>query len=642
MSRFQSANAQYAPLPGSFVVMQGIPGDGLANTMDRLPELAPPPHESAAAALRLLFPLPLVSSVLPPARSASTKSQDDFVVVSDDTANSRQHECADEPWLGASQHSAYANDDAHLDYQALVSPVDSARLSQPDDNTTNTNMTATDTQQELLLKDWTNDSRLQEVFQWQEWNESLCHTNNTNNTVSSPLPTTPTCWWACPTTGWLAVFSSPALDQVTHHLAPGTTCVACERVVVSSDVLLPPFLRDELSTTTISSIQQLQPHQLLTNHLQTMCHLKIESPVSGWVVASMNNYPFVAHGLPEAYVDPNIWYWRVTCPAGAFVRGGLELHSDHTATLPRGSLVRVTRKAVNAMGLSRLQVMAFVDPVDSDDANTYDCNDDSDPKAVVVGQQRIEGWCSEFLNPLSGQRGAVLLPVPFPCPVVYRVILKTGAVIRSGVELSSSEIGVAPYGALLTVTGRSFSEHPKDSCIERLRLAGNGGWISCRLNKRPPEKLMVVEFVQLDGSFEPEHAGRFHVEAMRRVQREQQSELTRDSGTRADSNESDGCPPDSTSLAETSENERSSPQSKTTDSSATTQAHYSVAACQRLNRKDDKCLICLSEERTATLVHGESGHIACCLVCARILKARKDPCPVCRIPIDSVIQHFWA
>jgi hypothetical protein len=56
----------------------------------------------------------------------------------------------------------------------------------------------------------------------------------------------------------------------------------------------------------------------------------------------------------------------------------------------------------------------------------------------------------------------------------------------------------------------------------------------------------------------------------------------------------------------------------------------------------NRCLICLSEERTATIVHGETGHIACCLTCARVLKARGDSCPVCREPIDTVIQHFWA
>ena len=39
---------------------------------------------------------------------------------------------------------------------------------------------------------------------------------------------------------------------------------------------------------------------------------------------------------------------------------------------------------------------------------------------------------------------------------------------------------------------------------------------------------------------------------------------------------------------------------------------------------DERCLICLTESRSATIVHGETGHIACCLTCARILKARGD------------------
>jgi len=68
---------------------------------------------------------------------------------------------------------------------------------------------------------------------------------------------------------------------------------------------------------------------------------------------------------------------------------------------------------------------------------------------------------------------------------------------------------------------------------------------------------------------------------------------------------------------------------------------YSAKA-RFLKQQAEKCLICLAEERNATMVHGETGHIACCLVCARILKARGDRCPVCRLPIDSVIQHFWA
>jgi len=74
---------------------------------------------------------------------------------------------------------------------------------------------------------------------------------------------------------------------------------------------------------------------------------------------------------------------------------------------------------------------------------------------------------------------------------------------------------------------------------------------------------------------------------------------------------------------------------------------YSAKACQAVqtHKETDRgnpCVICLSEERTATLVHGGTGHIVCCLQCARVLKAENDPCPVCRLPIDLVIQHFFA
>ena len=49
-----------------------------------------------------------------------------------------------------------------------------------------------------------------------------------------------------------------------------------------------------------------------------------------------------------------------------------------------------------------------------------------------------------------------------------------------------------------------------------------------------------------------------------------------------------------------------------------------------------------TDARNATFVHGETGHIACCLLCARALQARGDSCPVCRLPVDVVIQHFFA
>jgi Zinc finger, C3HC4 type (RING finger) len=231
-------------------------------------------------------------------------------------------------------------------------------------------------------------------------------------------------------------------------------------------------------------------------------------------------------------------------------------------------------------------------------------------------------------------------PVPFPVPALYHVTLPEGAIFRSGIELSSSQIGHAPMGALLTVTGRVYSENPMDQCIERLRQAGDGGWVSVRLNRPPPEDRLVVEMVDIDGSFEPFYPGIFHLDAQHRIRDKQPQD-----GGRQPHKTSRVTP----EISSIDENERCSSSSFGSLEAATCRKAQpsctysaSLSSKQRSRMPDDRCLICLSEERTSTIVHGETGHIACCLVCARILKARGDPCPVCRLPIDVVIQQFWA
>ena len=78
------------------------------------------------------------------------------------------------------------------------------------------------------------------------------------------------------------------------------------------------------------------------------------------------------------------------------------------------------------------------------------------------------------------------------------LLLFAWIVIRSGVEISTAQIGVAPKGTIVSITGRSFSDHPKSCCIERLRLAGGRGWISARLNQALPGDGRIVELIGLD------------------------------------------------------------------------------------------------------------------------------------------------
>jgi len=53
-----------------------------------------------------------------------------------------------------------------------------------------------------------------------------------------------------------------------------------------------------------------------------------------------------------------------------------------------------------------------------------------------------------------------------------------------------------------------------------------------------------------------------------------------------------------------------------------------------------KCIVCLSRPKNATIVHQHTGHVCCCLRCAYTLQQRGDKCPICRADIDKVIRHY--
>ncbi|XP_075900451.1 E3 ubiquitin-protein ligase Mdm2 isoform X2 [Nelusetta ayraudi] len=54
----------------------------------------------------------------------------------------------------------------------------------------------------------------------------------------------------------------------------------------------------------------------------------------------------------------------------------------------------------------------------------------------------------------------------------------------------------------------------------------------------------------------------------------------------------------------------------------------------------DPCLICQSRPKNGCIVHGRTGHMISCYLCARKLKKRNKLCPVCRMPIQSVILTY--
>lgn len=77
--------------------------------------------------------------------------------------------------------------------------------------------------------------------------------------------------------------------------------------------------------------------------------------------------------------------------------------------------------------------------------------------------------------------------------------------------------------------------------------------------------------------------------------------------------------------------------------SATPELERSVSAEWRLPDSClDPCLICQSRPKNGCIVHGRTGHLISCYVCARKLKKRNKLCPVCRMPIQSVILTYFS
>ncbi|NWV43831.1 MDM4 protein, partial [Grantiella picta] len=52
------------------------------------------------------------------------------------------------------------------------------------------------------------------------------------------------------------------------------------------------------------------------------------------------------------------------------------------------------------------------------------------------------------------------------------------------------------------------------------------------------------------------------------------------------------------------------------------------------------CFLCQHRPRDGNIVHGKTAHLVACFRCARMLKRKRSPCPVCRKEIKMVIRIF--
>ncbi|NXG41420.1 MDM4 protein, partial [Psilopogon haemacephalus] len=52
------------------------------------------------------------------------------------------------------------------------------------------------------------------------------------------------------------------------------------------------------------------------------------------------------------------------------------------------------------------------------------------------------------------------------------------------------------------------------------------------------------------------------------------------------------------------------------------------------------CFLCQHRPRDGNIVHGRTAHLVACFRCAKMLKKKRSPCPVCRKEIELVIRIF--
>lgn len=73
--------------------------------------------------------------------------------------------------------------------------------------------------------------------------------------------------------------------------------------------------------------------------------------------------------------------------------------------------------------------------------------------------------------------------------------------------------------------------------------------------------------------------------------------------------------------------------------------NYSISSKSESKTQEQivgKCIICFDRPKNASIIHGCTGHQACCYRCAKKLKRFSKPCPICRRPIQKIIRNFIA
>ncbi|NWJ06401.1 MDM4 protein, partial [Crypturellus undulatus] len=65
-----------------------------------------------------------------------------------------------------------------------------------------------------------------------------------------------------------------------------------------------------------------------------------------------------------------------------------------------------------------------------------------------------------------------------------------------------------------------------------------------------------------------------------------------------------------------------------------------IQSLESIKKLLNPCFLCHHRPRDGNIVHGRTAHLVACFKCAKMLKKKRSPCPVCRKEIEMVIRIF--
>lgn len=330
--------------------------------------------------------------------------------------------------------------------------------------------------------------RLSELAQWNEWKaDAATHAPHLYQ-VQAKYP-----WWRHQETCYLASFASlgdiqglylgqKSMAAPQGWLEPGTAIQGLELYRLG-----PLSVRSQQIPSVNSNHHQMQQlawnqHDATGGEVWVMKYQLLSQPMQqgypteGYCVYQMDNYHFLypgsLHDHADNYVHPQRWFWKVTQAKGA-VPNKLTFPVDNQPSeqdvyLPFGTLVQVLDRVPSAKypGNFLLKVIAHL-------ATNSSLGSDA-VGSTNATYQTIEGGFYQFN--LDTKR-PIFQPLPMFVPVQMR--LPHGSRISKTLEPPTTDLPPAPPGAHVTVTERAFAYDQRyHRSYQRLRLADCDGWLS--------------------------------------------------------------------------------------------------------------------------------------------------------------------